>query len=64
MLNQYKPIRYFALFLLFIVGLFTWATMTGSRFLGDDNESVENRGGYGSGNSRGGRGVRHGFYHK
>ena len=62
MLNQFKPLRFYALFVLLVLGVFTWATLTGTRFLGDDNESTENRQGYGS--SRGGSGGRARFYHK
>lgn len=64
MLNQLKPIRFYALFLLLALGLFTWATTTGTRLLGDDDESTEKPTGYRSGSSSGGRAGRSGFYHK
>lgn len=64
MLNRYKPVFLYGLFVLLTLGVFTWATMTGTRLLGDDNDSVERRDGYSAGGRTGVRGGRGYFYHK
>jgi hypothetical protein len=37
----FRPVRFYALFLLLPLGWFTWGAATGTRLLGDDNESTE-----------------------
>lgn len=58
-----RPVRLYALLLLLPLGWFAWGAATGSRLLGDDNESTETlRDGTGS---RRGSGIGHArFYHK
>ncbi|RYC68690.1 hypothetical protein [Spirosoma sordidisoli] len=63
-MNQFKPLRLYGLVVLLVLGVFTWATITGTRLLGDDDESVEKRQGYSSGGRSGGRVGRTHFYHK
>ncbi|MGF7216982.1 hypothetical protein GGR92_003149 [Spirosoma lacussanchae] len=63
-MNQFKPVRLYGLVVLLALGVFTWATVTGTRLLGDDDESVEKRQGYRSGGRSGGRVGRTHFYHK
>ncbi|WP_210490399.1 hypothetical protein [Rufibacter aurantiacus] len=46
-------------YLLLVLGYFTYAGFTGTRFLGDDKEESENGGSRSSGSYR-----RHTFYHK
>jgi len=57
----FRPVRFYALFLLLPLGWFTWGAVTGTRLLGDDNESTETL-------SQGARGRSSGsharFYHK
>ncbi|UOQ96267.1 hypothetical protein MUN81_13520 [Hymenobacter sp. 5317J-9] len=64
LLISLRPVRFYALLLLLPLGWFAWGTATGTRLLGDDNESTETLSA-GSG-SRGGRGnIGHArFYHK
>jgi hypothetical protein len=62
LLNFLRPIRFYALLLLLPLGWFAWGTATGTRLLGDDNESTETlpasagRAGHYGGHAR--------FYHK
>jgi len=58
-----RPVGLYALLLLLPLGWFAWGTLTGTRLLGDDNESTET---LGAGGSRGGRStIGHArFYHK
>ena len=39
--NFLRPVRLYALLLLLPLGWFAWGTATGTRLLGDDNESTE-----------------------
>jgi hypothetical protein len=67
MLDELAKIKYYLAFLLVLSGVFVWATLTGTRFLGDDKESRENINGYGQGGHSSYRrsGYRSsGFYHK
>ena len=52
--------RYYALLLLLPLGWFVWGTNTGTRLLGDDNESTETLGAPGTRGSHGSAG--HGLY--
>ncbi|HEX8659279.1 MAG TPA: hypothetical protein VF690_17195 [Hymenobacter sp.] len=56
-----RPIRFYALLLLFPLGWFAWGAATGTRLLGDDNESTETIGNGSRGRSGGGHAR---FYHK
>lgn len=58
-----RPVRLYALLLLLPLAWFAWGTATGTRLLGDDNESTETLAAPGS---RGGRGAggHARFYHK
>jgi hypothetical protein len=58
-----RPVRYYALLALLAVGWFAWGTATGTRLLGDDNESTETLGAPGTRGSHGsaGRGL---YFHK
>lgn len=58
-------IKYYVVVGLLAVGAFAWAGFTGTRLLGDDNQTTEGRNGYesGSGHSGGSRGYSR-FYHK
>ncbi len=62
MWEQIKKIKYYAVAMLVLYGVFTWAGLRGQRFLGDDTDSREAH----TGSGGGGRGARgsHGFYHK
>jgi hypothetical protein len=60
-----RPVWFYALLLLLPLGWFAWGTATGTRLLGDDNESTETLSAPGSGGHRGGSTVGHArFYHK
>ncbi|AMJ64999.1 hypothetical protein [Hymenobacter sp. PAMC 26628] len=59
-LNFLRPVRYYALLLLLPLGWFAWGTATGTRLLGDDNESTETLGAPGTRGSHGSAG--HGLY--
>jgi len=59
-----RPVRLYALVLLLPLGWFAWGTATGTRLLGDDNESTETLAAPGTrsgGHSSGGHAR---FYHK
>jgi hypothetical protein len=56
-----RPIRFYALLLLLPLGWFAWGAATGTRLLGDDNESTETIGNGSRGRSSGGHAR---FYHK
>ena len=58
--DSIRTLRWFALFLLLPLGVLVWANRTGTRLLGDDNESTETLNAAGS-NSHGGRGL---YFHK
>lgn len=63
MLNQFTKIKYYIAAVLLLFGVFVWAGLTGTRLLGDDDESTETRDGNpGYGGRSGGRASR--FYHK
>ncbi|GAA4374856.1 hypothetical protein [Hymenobacter koreensis] len=62
MFEHIRKFRLFAAVALLALGGFVWAGLTGTRLLGDDNESTENLNGYGGARSGGGSGVR--YYHK
>ncbi|TPG72026.1 hypothetical protein [Hymenobacter nivis] len=59
-LSDLRPVRYYALLLLLPLGWFVWGTNTGTRLLGDDNESTETLGAPGTRGSHGSAG--HGLY--
>ncbi|QDK78991.1 hypothetical protein EXU85_10380 [Spirosoma sp. KCTC 42546] len=65
MSKELAKIKYYVVVALLALGGFVWAGLTGTRLLGDDNESIENKQGYygGSGHSGGSRGYSR-FYHK
>ena len=57
-----RPVRLYALLLLLPLAWFAWGTATGTRLLGDDNESTETLNAPGTGGrSHGGRGL---YFHK
>lgn len=58
-----RPVWFYALLLLLPLGWFAWGASTGTRLLGDDNESTETLGAPGTrnGHSSGGHAR---FYHK
>ncbi|GAB3571700.1 hypothetical protein [Hymenobacter daeguensis] len=56
-----RPVWLYALLLLLPLGWFAWGTATGTRLLGDDNESTETLNAPGSGHARTGHGF---YYHK
>ena len=58
LLTFLRHVRFFALFLVLPLGWFAWGTLTGTRLLGDDNESTET---LGTGNKSHGR-TGHGLY--
>jgi hypothetical protein len=61
LLKFLRPVRFYALLLLLPLAWFAWGSFTGTRLLGDDNESTEQL------NSPGGRSGSSGharFYHK
>ncbi|GAB3740006.1 hypothetical protein GCM10027594_20070 [Hymenobacter agri] len=55
-----RPVRFYALLLLLPLAWFAWSTDSGTRMLGDDNESTETLNAPGSGGSHGRSG--HGLY--
>ena len=57
-----RPVRLYALLLLLPLAWFAWGTATGTRLLGDDNESTETLNAPGT--RRGGSGGHARFYHK
>ncbi len=57
-MNKYIK-QIFLGYLVLVLGFFTYAGLTGTRFLGDDKEESEGSGGRSSGGYR-----RHTFYHK
>jgi hypothetical protein len=60
-----RPVWFYALLLLLPLGWFAWGASTGTRLLGDDNESTETLGAPGtSGHRSGGHGGYARFYHK
>jgi hypothetical protein len=60
--DSIRTLRWFALFLLLPLGLLLWADATGTRLLGDDNESTETLNAPGTrGHSHAGRGL---YFHK
>jgi hypothetical protein len=61
-LSSLRPIRFYALLLLLPLGWFAWGSLTGTRLLGDDNESTETLRDSRGGSS--GSGGRARFYHK
>ncbi|MDO7847531.1 hypothetical protein Q5H92_14270 [Hymenobacter sp. M29] len=62
LLISLRPVRLYALLLLLPLGWFAWGTATGTRLLGDDNESTETlTAGSGGGRSTVGHAR---FYHK
>jgi hypothetical protein len=64
MLDEIRKIKYYVVAAVVALGVFTWAGFTGTRLLGDDNESKEGANGYyGSSGRSGGRGYSR-FYHK
>jgi hypothetical protein len=66
MLKQLKVIKFYALLVAGLLGLFVWSGLSGTWFTGDDLESVEKNDGKGFHSSSGSRyrGGRSGFYHK
>jgi len=67
MLKDILQVKYVAAFATLLMVLFIWAGLTGTRLLGDDKETVENRAKQGAGHYTG-RSHRYGgrssFYHK
>jgi hypothetical protein len=59
LLHHLWSIRYYAVIVLLGYGTFVWAGLTGTRLLGDDNESTENL----NGNRLAGGRAGHGIYH-
>ncbi len=65
LLHFFWPARHYALLLLLPLGWFAWGTLTGTRLLGDDNESTETLAAPGpGGHHSGGHGGYSRFYHK
>ena len=63
MLQKLSKIYFYVLIVAIALGVYAWAGFTGTRLLGDDNETVENAS-YSSGRSgSGGHGYSR-FYHK
>lgn len=56
-----RAIRFYALLLLLPLGWFAWGSFTGTRLLGDDNETTETLRDSSGSRSSGGRAR---FYHK
>ena len=57
-----RPVRFYALLLPLPLGWFAWGTATGTRLLGDDNESTETLNAPGTrGRGHAGRGL---YFHK
>ncbi|MVM37910.1 hypothetical protein GO730_10410 [Spirosoma sp. HMF3257] len=65
MSKELAKIKYYVVVALVVVAGFAWAGFTGTRLLGDDNETTEGRNGYsgGASHSGGSRGYSR-FYHK
>ncbi|MCI1186071.1 hypothetical protein MON38_01475 [Hymenobacter sp. DH14] len=62
LLNFLRPVRLYALLLLLPLAWFAWGTATGTRLLGDDNESTETLNAPGTGgHGHAGRGL---YFHK
>jgi hypothetical protein len=63
LLRFLRPVGLYALLLMLPLGWFAWGSLTGTRLLGDDNESTEtlSAGGPGGGRSTVGHAR---FYHK
>lgn len=63
LLTSLQPVWFYALLLLLPVGWFVWGAATGTRLLGDDNETTETLAAPGTRTSRGhaGRGL---YFHK
>lgn len=59
-----RSFRLYALLLLLATAGFVWAGLTGTRLLGDDNESTENLNGTGGARHSGGHGGRGLYFHK
>jgi len=57
MINQFKNIKYYIMCLMVAFGYYGWATFSGARMLGDDNENKDghtiNSAGYGHGGGHG-----------
>ncbi|WP_051718988.1 hypothetical protein [Hymenobacter sp. IS2118] len=66
LLNFLRPVRYYVLLMLLPLGWYAWGAATGTRLLGDDNESTETVGNGANGFRSGGRssGGHARFYHK
>ncbi|MBF9223545.1 hypothetical protein [Hymenobacter ruricola] len=62
LLKFLRPVRFYALLLLLPLGWFAWGAATGTRLLGDDNESTET---LTAGGASGRSTIGHArFYHK
>ena len=59
--DSIRTLRWYALFLLLPLGVLMWANATGTRLLGDDNESTETLSNARGSHSSGGHAR---FYHK
>lgn len=59
-----RKLGLYAVLMLLAFGGFVWAGLTGTRLLGDDNESTENLNGTGGARSSSGHGGRALYYHK
>ncbi|MCO4292190.1 hypothetical protein NF867_04860 [Solitalea sp. MAHUQ-68] len=46
MLEDLKPVKYYAFLLIAGILGYSWFTMNGIKILGDDNQSKENKSGY------------------
>jgi uncharacterized membrane protein YgcG len=66
LLNLLRPVRFYALLMLLPLGWFAWGGFSGTRLLGDDNESTETVSNGSSSFRSGGRssGGHARFYHK
>lgn len=60
--DSIRTLRWYALFLLLPLGVLMWANATGTRLLGDDNESTETLNAPGARSHGSGGHAR--FYHK
>ncbi|GAA4052916.1 hypothetical protein GCM10022409_44840 [Hymenobacter glaciei] len=62
LLDFLRPVRFYALLLLLPLAWFAWGGLTGTRLLGDDNESTETLNAPGTrSHGHGGRGL---YFHK
>ena len=60
--NFLRPVRFYAWLVLLPLAWFAWGTFTGTRLLGDDNESTETLNAPGTGgHGHAGRGL---YFHK